>query len=600
MKTIKFQCECFMNDQSTGNLCYVVFRFFVEDISKYSIDLHYPPESRAESAWNAIHFMSNYAAHENCDDRTHLASDQRIEKKLTLFSWSNFWEMKENFSDDMKGESETMENVSSESSDKAMFYSGHPDIEKTRGYLHLYRTSDSYSIEDIDTKMLVVLAIRATVGIDQLLSFIQVFTDDIQKLQILFQTENPFYMAFILFFDSDKCKEFYTQLNGQAFSSLEPELTCQCAFVREISTHCKQKRNYLSQKELNEAENLQELPQCIICLERMDESVDGVLTGPCNHEFHLSCLKQYKSTDCPVCRYSLVPDAQTYSECLQCGATDDLWLCLICGFIGCGRYLNKHAVEHFEISNHTFAKQLGSERVWDYVRDQYVHRLIQNKGDGKLVEYTVEAPFQVPNNGEEFEPSERDIRGETVTVSSDEKLDSIQIEYSYLISSELDKQRVYYEEKLKHMEIEAKNKELQLEGRLKGVMDEKIELEKEVTQMSRTKSALEKKISDLKTKLEISEKVRKAKFEDVDEMNKSLLANQNELKSQLAKLEQEKKEMEETNRDLMFTLSAQLKVSEMTSDEKDELSAASIHVASPESSSKASGGARPKRKTNKR
>jgi BRCA1-associated protein len=30
--------------------------------------------------------------------------------------------------------------------------------------------------------------------------------------------------------------------------------------------------------------------------------------------------------------------------------------------------------------------QLGSNRVWDYAGDNYVHRLLQNKADGKLVQ----------------------------------------------------------------------------------------------------------------------------------------------------------------------------------------------------------------------
>ena len=34
--------------------------------------------------------------------------------------------------------------------------------------------------------------------------------------------------------------------------------------------------------------------------------------------------------------------------------------------------------------------QLGNSRVWDYVGDNFVHRLLQNKADGKLVE--VEGP----------------------------------------------------------------------------------------------------------------------------------------------------------------------------------------------------------------
>lgn len=41
---------------------------------------------------------------------------------------------------------------------------------------------------------------------------------------------------------------------------------------------------------------------------------------------------------------------------------------------------------HFEETGHTFAYELESQRVWDYAGDQYVHRLIQSKTDGKLVE----------------------------------------------------------------------------------------------------------------------------------------------------------------------------------------------------------------------
>ena len=37
-------------------------------------------------------------------------------------------------------------------------------------------------------------------------------------------------------------------------------------------------------------------------------------------------------------------------------------------------------------TQHTYSLQLGNNRVWDYAGDNYVHRLVQNKGDGKLVE----------------------------------------------------------------------------------------------------------------------------------------------------------------------------------------------------------------------
>ena len=55
--------------------------------------------------------------------------------------------------------------------------------------------------------------------------------------------------------------------------------------------------------------------------------------------------------------------------------------------------------------------ELGdNNKVWDYAADNYVHRLIQNKTDGKLVQFD--------------EMSNR-------TVNRDEKVDSITLEVRY-------------------------------------------------------------------------------------------------------------------------------------------------------------------------
>jgi BRCA1-associated protein len=74
------------------------------------------------------------------------------------------------------------------------------------------------------------------------------------------------------------------------------------------------------------------------------------------------------------------------NECFVCGATESLWICLICGHIGCGRYNDAHAYHHYMETNHLYALELETQRVWDYAGDGYVHRLIQNTIDGKLVE----------------------------------------------------------------------------------------------------------------------------------------------------------------------------------------------------------------------
>lgn len=73
----------------------------------------------------------------------------------------------------------------------------------------------------------------------------------------------------------------------------------------------------------------------------MDESIDGVLTILCNHAFHASCLEQWGDSTCPVCRCVQSPEQAENSECDRCGKTgpspDALWICLICGHVGCGR-----------------------------------------------------------------------------------------------------------------------------------------------------------------------------------------------------------------------------------------------------------------------
>ena len=58
---------------------------------------------------------------------------------------------------------------------------------------------------------------------------------------------------------------------------------------------------------------------------------------------------------------------------------------LIAGHIH--RYKGGHAIEHWKETQHCYSLELETQKVWDYAGDNYVHRLIQSKTDGKLVEY---------------------------------------------------------------------------------------------------------------------------------------------------------------------------------------------------------------------
>ena len=127
----------------------------------------------------------------------------------------------------------------------------------------------------------------------------------------------------------------------------------------------------------------------------------------CNHTFHSACLSKWADSSCPVCRYS--QEQPDEAECQVCGSTDNLWICIICGYVGCGRrvlcshakqlrsacfvlrlpasrYAAGHAVSHWRETDHCYSLELDTQRVWDYLGDGYVHRLIASKTHGHLVE----------------------------------------------------------------------------------------------------------------------------------------------------------------------------------------------------------------------
>jgi hypothetical protein len=60
--------------------------------------------------------------------------------------------------------------------------------------------------------------------------------------------------------------------------------------------------------------------------------------------------------------------------CNRCALMETLWTCLTCGFVGCGRYSQRHAAEHFQETGHPFSLELATLRIWDYINSEFVHR----------------------------------------------------------------------------------------------------------------------------------------------------------------------------------------------------------------------------------
>lgn len=162
---------------------------------------------------------------------------------------------------------------------------------------------------------------------------------------------------------------------------------------------------------------------------------------------------------------------------MECEGTEALWICLICGHVGCGRYQGGHAATHFRATNHTYALQLGTNRVWDYAGDNFVHRLLQSKTDGKLV------ATQTPSDG-----------------NGDEKVDSMQLEFTYLLTSQLDTQREYYEEKLARLESRIDAETQKFKVKTDAIVDNCNQLDAKYSVLKKDKAALEKRLGQLNTK----------------------------------------------------------------------------------------------------
>lgn len=150
-----------------------------------------------------------------------------------------------------------------------------------------------------------------------------------------------------------------------------------------------------------------EIPRCPVCLHRIDPARLG-LPRPLNHQLCskfcaaspialdlvgkqtspsspsvvVGCPKQSflnawpEPSHCIACKvirdYHTVGAAaathsiMTSANCNKCALNKTLWVCLICGFCGCGRYSNKHAEAHFLHSGHSYSLELATLRIWDY------------------------------------------------------------------------------------------------------------------------------------------------------------------------------------------------------------------------------------------
>lgn len=180
---------------------------------------------------------------------------------------------------------------------------------------------------------------------------------------------------------------------------------------------------------------------------------------------------------------------------------NDLYICLICGFIGCNRYEKQHALEHYKQTYHNFSMSITNKNVWDYSTDKFVHRLFSDTNSNKLIVQETDDGYDglLDINGyegqghghvvdHEYDPADcsnvsmaknksfteensfySDLEKtptrnkhkskpksdyiDIIDTVQDSQIAEIQIQCVKLLSSQLEQQRIYWQNRLKSVEM---------------------------------------------------------------------------------------------------------------------------------------------------
>jgi BRCA1-associated protein len=159
---------------------------------------------------------------------------------------------------------------------------------------------------------------------------------------------------------------------------------------------------------------------------------------------------------------------------------------------GCSRYQDLHAFEHYKETKHNYALELETQRVWDYAGDGYVHRLIQNKSDGKLVELPGPGQTTDDRSSNQFD---QEVRGQlsrvglswcllgNVSQKDLAKVDAVSLEYQYMLTAQLETQREWFEDQITSIEQQKDFKIRNLEGQKTKLLEQKKTLMNRVHQL---------------------------------------------------------------------------------------------------------------------
>ena len=337
------------------------------------------------------------------------------------------------------------------------FVTGNPAVETIRGTLISDVSMTTYSITNDDdekksapSRLVYWADVPNYMSVTDVYSFLSDHLRHITQCAIV-HTNNAqsTYIAIFCFDTGAAAEHFVAEMNGQplhgafdhtdtasihmmsavSYDLITPSSTPH-SFPYAIPSHASLSVEGTDEQSL--------LPICPVCLDVIDPASSALITILCQHHFHFHCLSQWTDSTCPVCRYVITPVVYSVCQVCELNEIEALWMCMLCGHIGCGRYKYGHANQHYQESGHQYAISVSSQQVWDYTADSYIHRLITNKADGKLVELHHERGEGMTHSGTD----------DTQNTYDNMKLDELVTEYNYLLSTQMEKQRTFYQQRI--------------------------------------------------------------------------------------------------------------------------------------------------------
>lgn len=415
-------------------------------------------------------------------------------------------------------------------------------------------------------------------------------------------------LCIIDFSCKDTMQSFYFLYNGLHFPShdfLPPCLTlqlseCTVEYKDRIESHFE--RIPCPTPELPKNTTV-ELPTCCVCLRRLSTEVSGVHVYTASsrmsergNEYSVGPDYTGNLNRCKVCSIygssSLSTlDSSNRKRCQVCHITENIWVCLLCGFAGCGRYSAQHAKNHFHSAGHPFSLEIVTGRIWSYVGDRFVHEDIfseymrdpiapasQRSGDNTA------PPWKTSSRGER--------RDEDAVVSelmqrldlhTSDKLGALQHDYDGVLDMQLKEQELYYEKLIARETVQL----LELGCLWDGVEDVSSSCEESATYTSMTEDDLAE-IEALK--LEISaieynyqEQLRELCQEEsataaVRQDNNQLLQHQKSLRAKISERNARANEIREKESSQVASLQQDIRDMEFFLRTSEELSNAAPEI----------------------